>query len=73
MKAVTPLTIRQAATRFKGTGISESMIRRSVSSGEIPSKNIGKQGKRIITIEEVEKWICTYDEPEKSKEMQSNE
>ena len=50
-----PVTIKQAATHFAGTGLTESAIRRAVVSGTIPSVRVGS--KYLLLIENIERWL----------------
>ena len=49
------LTIRQAAERYTGTGLTESGIRRLAITGTIPCRRIGV--KYLIPVKELEAWL----------------
>jgi len=50
-----PVTIRQAADHYAGTGLTYCAIRRAVLSGEIRHVRAGK--KYLLTIEACDAWL----------------
>ena len=54
-RTMKPLTIKQMAALYEGTGLTESAIRRAVVSGAIPSIRIGT--KYLLLTENVEKFL----------------